>query len=102
MSDIQIISDFDNRLLQRRELSLRVPYTNKKTPKKEEAVQILSTFLKADSSLISLRRISPVFGKQESVINARVYEDANQLKKMETINKKLKKKAEAAPQQAAK
>ncbi len=96
MSGIEKISEVSNELLHRKELSVRMPYPNKVTPKKEDAVKALSEFLKVESGRIFLNKIAPVFGKQEAVVTFRVYDSDEELKKIETRNKKPKKKAEAA------
>lgn len=96
MSDIQKISEVSNELLHRKEVSVRMPYLNKITPKKDDAVKALGEFMKVEAERIFLNKIAPVFGKQEAIVTFRVYDSAEGLKKIEARNKKPKKKAEAA------
>ncbi len=95
-----MISEVSNMLLQRKELALQFAYKLKVTPKKDEVVKDLSEFLKVDAACIFLKKIHPLFGKQEAIVTAHVYENPKQLKKIEVINKKPKKLAGGTPQQA--
>ena len=102
MSDITKISEVLNDLLKRKELAFHFPYKNRVTPKKDEVVKDLSALLRVDASHIFLKKIQPMFGKQEAIVTVNVYTTPEELKKIEVINKKPKKREETPKPEAKK
>ena len=96
MTDMTMLYEQENPLIKRKELILRLPYPSKVTPKNEEVVQIVSKFLKKDTSHIAVKKVAPVYGKHEAVVTAFVYEDPVDLQRFEVIKKKTKKQEQKA------
>ncbi len=76
--EIQIIKDKTNPLLQRRDISVAVK--NKTTPTRIELKNKLAAILNSKPELIVIEHLRTVYGKQEMVGTAYVYQTEERLK----------------------
>ncbi len=103
--EIQIIKDKTNSLLNRREISLRVK--DKATPSRIEVKGKLAALLNSKPELIVIERLDTIYGKQELMGTACIYQAEERLKQLAHQHliardaPKVKEGAEAAPAQAA-
>lgn len=103
--EIQIIKDKTNAILKRREISLRIK--NKATPPRIEVKNKLAALLNSKPELIVVERLGTVFGKQEVIGAASIYESEEWLKQLAHQHlvardaPKAKEEAKEAPAQAA-
>lgn len=103
--EIQIIKDKTNSLLNRREISLRVK--DKATPSRIEVKGKLAALLNSKPELIVIERLDTIYGKQELMGTACIYQAEERLKQLAHQHliardaPKAKEGAEAAPAQAA-
>lgn len=103
--EIQIIKDKTNSLLNRREISLRVK--DKATPSRIEVKGKLAALLNSKPELIVIERLDTIYGKQELMGTACIYQAEERLKQLAHQHliardaPKAKEGAEAAPVQAA-
>ncbi len=103
--EIQIIKDKTNSLLNRREISLRVK--DKATPSRIEVKGKLAALLNSKPELIVIERLDTIYGKQELMGTASIYQAEERLKQLAHQHliardaPKVKEGAEAAPAQAA-
>lgn len=103
--EIQIIKDKTNSLLNRREISLRV--RDKSTPSRIEVKGKLAALLNSKPELIVIERLDTIYGKQELMGTACIYQAEERLKQLAHQHliardaPKAKEGAEAAPAQAA-
>lgn len=103
--EIQIIKDKTNSLLNRREISLRVK--DKSTPSRIEVKGKLAALLNSKPELIVIERLDTIYGKQELMGTACIYQAEERLKQLAHQHliardaPKAKEGAEAAPAQAA-
>ncbi|AEH60357.1 Ribosomal protein S24e [Methanosalsum zhilinae DSM 4017] len=81
--DISIKEDKNNALLHRRELNFVASYDGA-TPKRIDVRNKLAAMLNIDSELVVIQSITNMFGKQEASGYAKVYEDADYMKKIES------------------
>ncbi len=103
--EIQIIKDKTNSLLNRREISLRVK--DKATPSRIEVKGKLAALLNSKPELIVIERLDTIYGKQELMGTACIYQAEERLKQLAHQHliardaPKVKEGAEAVPAQAA-
>ncbi len=104
--EIQIIKDKTNSLLNRREISLRVK--DKSTPSRIEVKGKLAALLNSKPELIVIERLDTIYGKQELMGTACIYQAEERLKQLahqhliaRDAPKPKEGVAEAAPAQAA-
>jgi len=95
---MDIIKDFKNELLKRREVKLVV--NAEKNPGFANAIKMIAEHFKADENLIVVKELKSKFGRDTFLIDALIY---NSVKDKEEIEpkKKLKKSAEAQAGAAA-
>jgi len=78
--EIQIIKDRSNQLLKRREITLKIK--DKATPPRIEVKNKLAALVNSKPELIVIEHINTVFGKQEAVGAASVYESEERLRQL--------------------
>jgi len=104
--DVEVAKRFENVLLGRIELELKMSHDAKGTPKREEVQKKVAEMESAKPELVIVRRMSPEFGKGATRGTVRVYKDAENLKRLEAhhilVRHKLaEKKVKAAPTESA-
>lgn len=72
VSNITIISQNENKLIQRKEYILKVDYDDG-TPSRKELREIIASKLGVDENRLVILRISSGFGARSSQVKARVY-----------------------------
>ncbi len=77
--ELEIVEDKVNPVLKRREVSLRIK--SKTTPSRIEVKNKLAAMLDSKPELIVIKKLRSVFGKQETIGRADIYEDEEQLKR---------------------
>ena len=104
---MNIISEKNNPLLNRRELLIDISFTDK-TPTKVEVQKQIATAQKVDEKLIVVKDIIGVYGDRRAKVTAFIYENEKALKDIEPKEKKKKqgekpaKKPAQAPKQEKK
>lgn len=78
--ELQIIKDKTNPLLKRREISLKI--INKGTPSRVEVKNKLAALANSKPELIVIERLNTLFGKQEILGTASIYENEERLKQL--------------------
>ncbi len=78
--ELQIIKDKANPQLKRREISLKI--VNKGTPSRIEVKNKLAALANSKPELIVIEQLNTVFGKQEVVGSASIYESEERLKQI--------------------
>lgn len=78
--EIQIIKDKPNQLLKRREITLKVK--DRATPPRIEVKNKLAALVNSKPELIVIEHINTIFGKQEAIGEASVYENEGRLKQL--------------------
>ena len=103
--EIQIINDRTNPILNRREISLKVK--EKATPSRIEVKGKLAALLNSKPELIVIEHLNTIYGKQELVGTAFIYQSEERLKQLahkhlvDRDAPKAKESTEASPEQAA-
>lgn len=88
--NIEKVDEKENPLLLRKEINFKITYDKEKSPSKEEVKKLLINTLKCDENLIVLNKINQIFGKNEARVNLYLYNNIENLKKIEK-KKKVKK-----------
>lgn len=70
--DMEILQEKENKLLERKELEIRMQYSGA-TPSRKEIRQAVGQKLGVDPETVAIRRIGNAFGKPEIVIETNVY-----------------------------
>lgn len=97
MIDVKILSQKENELLNRKELTVLIE-SSASTPKKEEVTGKIAALLNADKGLVVVGKMQQQFGSRKCNAYAKVYGTADDLKKTEPKKKEKKGKgATAAP-----
>ncbi len=78
--ELQIIKDTTNPLLKRRDISIRIK--NKITPTRIEVKNKMAALLNSKPELIVIDHMDAVFGKQETIGTAYIYQDETRLKQL--------------------
>jgi len=77
--EIEILSEKENLLLNRKEVYIRVKY-EKEVPKRDEIRAKVIEFLNSDKNLTILSKISPEFGRHSVKGYIKVYKDLESMK----------------------
>ncbi len=104
MTKVKITEQNENKLLNRKELTLEIE-NESGTPKNDDIAGKVAALLNADKNLVVVKGIYQQFGAKKCVSFANVYDTADDLKKTEPKKKEKKSKAEqpaaTAPAQVA-
>lgn len=90
---MKILEEKEDKLLNRKRLTILVEHTQKPTPKKEDLKHQVAELLKIDKDLIVLKHIYSDYGSGRSKIIVNVYKDKESIG-IETKKKKKKAKEE--------
>ena len=91
---MKIISENKSELLKRSEVTAEVTHISKPTPPEAQIKKDLSSLLKKDENLISIKHIYTDYGQGNSKVIANVYETEQDLKRIESKKKTKKKETE--------
>lgn len=70
--EIEILKEKDNKLLNRKELELRIKHPNAPTPKKEEIKEELSKMFNVDKEQIVINYVLSKKGLQEAIAKVKI------------------------------
>ena len=83
--ELKMVREEENKLLNRKKVFYEAEGP---TPKRTEVLEKIAALTGKDKKLISVKRISSVYGSQKAVIEANVYEDLESRMKYEPITEK--------------
>lgn len=86
---IKIIDQKEIPLLNRKIMNLDFSFVGS-TPRKEVIKKEIAGFLKTKEDLVVLKKVNQRFGEESAKVVVHVYDNAENLKKVEEINKKAK------------
>jgi ribosomal protein S24E len=92
---LKIISQKENTLMARKEISAQVDFSGP-TPKKDDIKKMIASHISSEESLVVIKVIKNNFGAQSAKVEAYVYSSADTFKKIEEYRKQAKKPAEGA------
>ena len=81
--DLKIISRENNQLLNREEIIVLIDHKNEPTPKRDDIKEKVSAMIGKDKNLIVVEKILTEFGKQRSKAFVNVYQNEEDMKKLE-------------------
>ena len=81
--DLKIISRENNQLLNREEIIVLIDHKNEVTPKRDDIKEKVSAMIGKDKNLIVVEKILTEFGKQRSKAFVNVYQNEEDMKKLE-------------------
>ena len=81
--DLKIISRENNQLLNREEIIVLIDHENEVTPKRDDIREKISAMIGKDKNLIVVEKILTEFGKQRSKAFVNVYQNEEDMKKLE-------------------
>lgn len=83
MVEVEIESEKENKLLNRRELTLIVSHQGEETPGREQLKDRVSNLVNSPKNTVIIDSINTMFGKEQSTVEARVYDDEESAVKYE-------------------
>lgn len=81
---MEVVKEFDNKLLKRKELIGKVPLGSSPIPSRVQVKKDLAKKLSVDESLIVIKKIDAGYGALDVKIEANIYEDVSLIPKIET------------------
>jgi small subunit ribosomal protein S24e len=81
--DLKIISRENNQLLNREEIIVLIDHKNEPTPKRDDIREKISAMIGKNKNLIVVEKILTEFGKQKSKAFVNVYQNEEDMKKLE-------------------
>lgn len=81
--DMEILNNVENKLYDRIEILAKIVHKNSSTPKRDEIRKEISARLNKDLNLIVVKKISTIFGKQESLVKVYIYNNKDVMMKIE-------------------
>ncbi len=83
MAEVEIEHEEDNRLMNRRELRLKVGHEGEGTPSRKELTNEVAGLVDASKDNIVIDKVDTEYGMEESIVEVRVYDDKESLEKYE-------------------
>ncbi len=83
MVEVEIEHEEENELMNRREMRLKVDHEGEATPTRASVIDQVADIANAAKGNVVIAKIDTKFGKEESIVHARVYDDEESLKKYE-------------------
>jgi small subunit ribosomal protein S24e len=102
--EVEVISEKENPLLERRDVMVRIKHTGAKTPLRSEIRKLLTAKLSADDDKLILGPLDQSFGVAESLAKVKIYktqERAVQIESPHLIRKNTTEKAKPAVEKPA-
>jgi len=94
MVEVEIESEKENKLLNRRELTLIVSHQGESTPDRNQLKDRVSNLVNSPKNTVIIDSINTMYGKEESKVEARVYDDEESAIKYERKYQKERNKIE--------
>ncbi len=88
---LTILEEKEAPLLLRKRISFEVDNENQKTPSEIDIKKVIADKMKVNEETVAIRHIYQKYGVCKTKVIAHVYKNADELKKVEMINKKQKK-----------
>lgn len=85
---MKILTDKQNSLLNRREVTLAIEYIGQKTPSKVDVIKQAAGLLKAKEELIYVHEIKPSYGVAKGSASLYIYNNKENLDKIHFIKRK--------------
>ncbi|MCX8192743.1 MAG: hypothetical protein N3G77_02920 [Nitrososphaeria archaeon] len=82
MEIVEVVKDWYNKLLNRRELELIISYESS-TPRREEVVKFISTHFDTHPEKVIVENIESIFGSLRARVHVHIYNDVEYAKKFE-------------------
>ena len=89
MVELKMLSQEENKLLERKEIVFEVMHDSNATPSRAELMKEIAQNLKVDPNLMFITKIKPIYGKSCSQVVVRVYKNRAALERFENL-KRLK------------
>ncbi len=83
MAEVEIEHEEKNDLMNRREMTLKVTHEGEGTPTRDSLTDQIANLADATKGNIVIDKIDTEFGKEESIVKARIYEDKESMEKYE-------------------
>ncbi len=83
MVEVEIEHEEENELMNRREMTLRVDHEGEATPTRASVMDEVASMANAAKDNIVIAKIDTEFGKEESIVTARIYNDEESMRKYE-------------------
>ncbi len=83
MVEVEIEQEKENKLMHRSELTLRVDHEGEGTPSREELSGEIANLVNSSRNEIVIDKIDTAFGKEESIVEVRVYDDEKYIEEYE-------------------
>ncbi|MBS3782546.1 MAG: hypothetical protein KGY68_08095 [Candidatus Thermoplasmatota archaeon] len=83
MVEVEIEHEEKNELMNRSEMTLKVDHKGEATPARDSVMDEVASIANASKSNVVIAKIDTKFGKEESTVTARVYDDEESLRKYE-------------------
>ncbi|RLF12667.1 MAG: 30S ribosomal protein S24e [Thermoprotei archaeon] len=87
---IKVIKDLENKVLNRRELILRIDHINYRTPTRAEVRELVSSAFKVPINLVIVRKLRTLTGTNVTEAHIHVYKDEKTLHEVEPEHIKLR------------
>ncbi|MGB9674872.1 MAG: 30S ribosomal protein S24e [Nanopusillaceae archaeon] len=81
--EVIILTREKNQLLNREEIIVKIDHKGEATPKREELKKKIAAMIGKDEKLVVVEKILTYYGKQESKAFVHVYENENDMMKLE-------------------
>ena len=78
-----LVSQRENKVIQRREAVLRIEHRGRGTPSRQDVIEAVSKLLGVDKSLVVVRRIETEYGRDASRAWVHIYSDRSVLERFE-------------------
>jgi len=87
---VKVLRDVENKVLNRRELILRVDHIGSRTPTRNEVRELVSSMFSAPANLIIVKSLKTLTGTNVSEAHVHVYKDEKSLEEIEPKHIKLR------------
>ncbi|MFP4000983.1 MAG: 30S ribosomal protein S24e [Thermoplasmata archaeon] len=83
MAEVEIEHEEENDLMNRREMTLKVAHEGEGTPTRESLTGEIASLANTSKENIVIDKVDTEYGKEESSVKARIYEDSESMEKYE-------------------
>lgn len=80
---VRVLRDVENKVLNRRELIIRIDHVRSKTPTRDQVRELVSSMLSIPASLVIVRELRSLTGTNVSEAHVHVYKDMSSLEEIE-------------------
>jgi len=87
---VKVLRDVENKVLNRKELILRIDHIGSKTPTRNEVRELVSSMFSVPSNLVIVRKLRTLTGTNVTEAHIHVYKDEKSLQEIEPEHIKLR------------